>query len=191
MILKFGLLVLDNLYYKNLTRHLYRSITTRKLNNTMKVKKSLVIFAVVFGSVFSSSVAMATNDKKVKEGVKITAVALVKGQEKGFVRFVEENFQPFSLQTEWKTIVTIVTLYNESPSKFLNTDKQTQRDFNEAVLRLNQEASHNPEAIQWLANLEKTTKSINFFWNVDWENLAEKDNTNEEVSEPVSEASGF
>ena len=191
MILKFGLLVLDNLYYKNLTRHLYRSITTRKLNNTMKVKKSLVIFAVVFGSVFSSSVAMATNDKKVKEGVKITAVALVKGQEKGFVRFVEENFQPFSLQTEWKTIVTIVTLYNESPSKFLNTDKQTQRDFNEAVLRLNQEASHNPEAIQWLANLEKTTKSINFFWNVDWENLAIKDNTNEEASEPVSEASGF
>ena len=191
MILKFGLLVLDNLYYKNLTRHLYRSITTRKLNNTMKVKKSLVIFAVVFGSVFSSSVVFATNDKKVKEGVKITAVALVKGQEKGFVRFVEENFQPFSLQTEWKTIVTIVTLYNESPSKFLNTDKQTQRDFNEAVLRLNQEASHNPEAIQWLANLEKTTKSINYFWNVDWENLAEKDNTNEEVSEPVSEASGF
>ena len=157
----------------------------------MKVKKSLVIFAVVFGSVFSSSVAVATNDKKVKEGVKITAVALVKGQEKGFVRFVEENFQPFSLQTEWKTIVTIVTLYNESPSKFLNTSKQTQRDFNEAVLRLNEEANHNPEAIQWLANLEKTTKSINFFWNVDWENLAIKDNTNEEISEPVGETSGF
>lgn len=184
-------MVFDNLYYKNLIRHLYCSITTRELNNTMKVKKSLVIFAVVFGSVFSSSVAVATNDKKVKEGVKITAVALVKGQEKGFVRFVEENFQPFSLQTEWKTIVTIVTLYNESPSKFLNTSKQTQRDFNEAVLRLNEEANHNPEAIQWLANLEKTTKSINFFWNVDWENLAIKDNTNEEISEPVGETSGF
>jgi len=184
-------LIFYYLYYKNLARPLQRSITIKELNNTMKVKRSLVIFAVVFGSVFSSGVAVAKKDKKVKDAAKITAVALVKGQEKGFVRFVEENFHPFSLQTEWKTIVTVVTLYNESPSKFLNIDKQVQRDFNEAVLLLSKEATYSPEGIQWLANLEKTTKSINFFWNVNWENLAPKDSVSEEINEPINEVTGF
>ncbi len=165
------------------------STSKSKLNYTMKVKVNLIIFAVVFGSVFSS-VAVA-KDKKIKEAAKINAVELVKGQEKNFVTYVQDKFQPFSLQSEWKIIVEIVTLYNESPSKFLNLNKQSQQEFDVAVARFTEEATKNPEAIQWVANLEKTTKSIHFLWSVNWDNLATEESKQEEINEPIGVLNGF
>ena len=152
----------------------------------MKVAVYLISLAVVL---FTANAAEA-KDKKSKSS-NVVAVSLTKGQEKEFFVFIEENFHPFSLQTEWKIMAEIVTLYNESSSKFLNTNKQTQQEFNEAVEKWNAEAAKNPEAAQWMANLAKTTKAMNFFWKMDWDNLVPQDKTNEEIGEPISSLNGF
>ena len=152
----------------------------------MKVAVHIISLVVVL---FAENTAEA-KDRKSKSN-SVVAVSLVKGQEKEFVVFIEENFHPFSLQAEWKIMAEVVTLYNESPSKFLNINKKTQQEFNEAIEKWNAEASKNPEAAQWVANLAKTTKAMNFFWKMDWNNLAPQDKISEEIGEPISGLNGF
>jgi hypothetical protein len=169
---------------------LYRSISNSKLNFIMKITVKSIIFAIVFGIVLSG------NESKAKENNRISSntntIALVNTQQKAFELYINEQYTPFTEQEEWKVFVEIVTYYNESPSKFLNVSAEKQQQFKNAVQLLSHSisSSNDDNAKNWLESLKKTSHNINFLWNIDWNSLTPKEETENE-KEPISLLNGF
>lgn len=86
----------------------------------MKTTKKSFIFAAVLGVILSANPSVsfsehAANDSSAK------AQVLARGSEMQFSAYVQENLPKFSKKADWLVIDRIVTLYNQSPSKLLNT----------------------------------------------------------------------
>ncbi len=167
---------------------MYRSISRSKLNFIMKHKVKLVIFVIGFGL---GLISVESNAKENKNT--ISTVGLSKGSEKAFEQYINEQFTPFTEQDEWKVFVEVVTLYNQSPSKFLKINADKQQQFKSAVQLLSHAMnnSHDENAKIWLENLRKTAHNINFLWTVDLESLMPDQDTERLSGEPISMLNGF
>ena len=154
----------------------------------MKITVKSIVFVVVFG------IVLLTNESKAKENNKTSnngkTIALVNAQQKAFELYINEQYTPFTEQEEWKVFVEIVTYYNDSPSKFLNTSAEKQQQFKNAVQLLSHSISNSNDesAKSWLESLKKTSHNINFLWNIDWNGLTPKE---EIEKEPISLLNGF
>ncbi len=167
---------------------MYRSISKSKLNFIMKYTVKLIIFVIGFGLSFISIESNAKEDKST-----VNTVGLSKGREKAFEQYITEHFTPFTEQDEWKVFVEVVTLYNQSPSKLLNVNAETQQQFTSAVKLLNHamKSSNDENAKIWLENVRKTAHNIHFLWTVDWESLTPAHDTERIIGEPISMLNGF
>lgn len=169
---------------------MYRSISNSKLNFIMKITVKSIIFAVVFGIVLLSNESKAVEKSKVRNNTNTIVLANV--QQKAFELYITEQYTPFTEQEEWKVFVEIVTYYNNSPSKFLNVSADKQIQFKNAVQLLNHSISNSTDesAKNWLESLKKTSHNINFLWNLDWNSLTPKEESEIE-KEPISLLNGF
>jgi hypothetical protein len=156
----------------------------------MKFKVKLITFAIVFGVVLGNTELKAKENNKTSNNS--NTIALVNAQEKAFETYVNEHYTPFVEQEEWKVFVEIVTYYNNSPSKFLNVNAEKQQQFKNAVKLLSHSMnnSNDENAKVWFESLKKTSHNINFLWNLDWDSLTPKEET-ENSGEPISLLNGF
>lgn len=137
----------------------------------MKTTKKSFIFAAVLGVILSANPSISFSDSIQNDSSK--AHVLAHGSEIQFSTYVKENLPRFSKKADWLVVDKIVTLYNQSPSKLLNTNKADQKAFNEAVKSLNTKLNrqNDEEADQWSRDLRKTVQHIQFIWNFDINSL--------------------
>lgn len=137
----------------------------------MKSTKRSFIFAAVLGVILSANPSVSFSDSIQNDSSK--AQVLARGSEIQFSTYVKENLPKFSKKADWLVVDKIVTLYNQSPSKLLNTNKADQKAFNEAVKSLNTKLNrqNDEEADQWSRDLRKTAQQIQFIWNFDINSL--------------------
>lgn len=169
---------------------MYRSISRSKLNFIMKFKVNLIIFAIVFGFVVKNNESQAAENNKSSNNTKV--IALVNAQQKVFELYINEQYTPFTEQEEWKVFVEVVTYYNNNPSKLLNVNAETKQQFKSAVYLLSHAMSNsNDESAKvWLESIKKTSHNINFLWNLDWDSLTPKEES-ESIGEPIALLNGF
>lgn len=149
----------------------------KKLNYIMKAIVKSIIVAIVF-----SSASFAAN-QKVDNHPK--AVLLTNGTEKSFFKYVEDKKTRLAKKEDWKTIVGVVTLYNQEPSKFLNMNEDQKLAFNSAVIRLTNKLGNRREASNWKASVLHTANRMNFVWNLNWDNMTPVENTESLVVAPI------
>ena len=156
----------------------------------MKFKVNLIIFAIVFGFVVKNNESQAAENNKSSNNTKV--IALVNAQQKVFELYINEQYTPFTEQEEWKVFVEVVTYYNNSPSKLLNVNAETKQQFKSAVYLLSHAMSNsNDESAKvWLESIKKTSHNINFLWNLDWDSLTPKEES-ESIGEPIALLNGF
>lgn len=137
----------------------------------MKTTKKSFIFAAVLGVILSANPSVSFSDNVQTDSSK--AQVLARGSEVQFSSYVKENLPKFSKKADWRVIDQIVTLYNQSPSKLLNTSKADQMAFNEAVEVLNTKLNRQKDEVadQWSRDLRKTVQQIRFIWNFDIDSL--------------------
>jgi hypothetical protein len=122
-----------------------------------------VIFAVVLGSLFTTTNIVKANDHYSAK----SEILLAKGAEVNFANFMNENAKNFVKKEDWKIFTEIVTLYNASPSKFLKTSAENKAKFNLSVSKVEAKLSkiRGEEAQTWLKSVKVTAGVINFLWN--------------------------
>ena len=137
----------------------------------MKTTKKSFIFAAVLGVILSANPSVSFSDSIQNDSSK--AHVLARGSEIQFSAYVKENLPRFSKKANWLVVDKIVTLYNQSPSKLLNTSQADREAFNEAVKSLNTKLNrqNDEEADQWSRDLRKTAQQIQFIWNFDVNSL--------------------
>lgn len=137
----------------------------------MNSTKKSFIFAAVLGVVLSANPTVSFSGNIQNDSSK--AQVLARGSEIQFSTYVKENLPKFSKKADWLVVDRIVTLYNQSPSKLLNTNQADQLAFNEAVKSLNTKLNRQKgeEADQWARDLRKTVQQIQFIWKFDINSL--------------------
>ncbi len=137
----------------------------------MNSTKKRFIFAAVLGVILSANPSISFSKNIQNDSSK--AQVLARGSEIQFSTYVKENLPRFSKKADWLVVDKIVTLYNQSPSKLLNTTQADQMAFNEAVKSLNTKLNRqkDEEADQWSRDLRKTVQQIQFIWNFDIDSL--------------------
>ncbi len=137
----------------------------------MKTTKKSFIFAAVLGVILSANPTVSFSYSIQNDSSK--AQVLARGSEIQFSTYVKGNLPKFSKKADWLVIDQIVTLYNQSPSKLLNTNKADQMAFNEAVKSLNTKLNRQKDEVadQWSRDLRKTVQQIQFIWKFDIDSL--------------------
>jgi hypothetical protein len=137
----------------------------------MNSTKKSFIFAAVLGVILSANPSVSFSKDVQNDSSK--AQVLARGSEIQFSSYVKENLPKFSKKADWLVVDQIVTLYNQSPSKLMNTTKADQMAFLEAVKSLNTKLNRqkDEQADQWSRDLRKTVQQIQFIWNFDIDSL--------------------
>jgi len=154
----------------------------------MKASVNPSIFAIALCSILTHTEARAEEKNTTSSNTKTIVLAIAK--QRAFETYINEQFTPFTEQEDWNVFVETVTYYNNSPSKFMNVSAERQQQFKNATRLLTHaiENSKDEMAKGWLENLKKTTHNINFIWNLNWDNLAEKEKPQ---TEPTHQLNGF
>ena len=129
----------------------------------MKSTIKSIIFAVALGSLTITANTAFANDL---DSVTHNAL-LAKGTENKFADFMNQKAKKFVKKEEWAVFEQVVTLYNVSPSKFMQVNPETKIAFNEAVKNIDKKLSKmsNDEAAVWKTKVQITANVINFLWN--------------------------
>ena len=142
--------------------------------------KTRVIFAsLILGLGLATTQADAATTTKTDDSPAATKPAsamLVNGSQMQFAAYIGQNVAKFAQTTNWQNFVSVVSLYNQSPSAVLNLSATDRANFNEASAQLtNTLAKHkDANASRWMTQADHTTRMINFLWN---------------ANQPVAEAS--
>jgi hypothetical protein len=129
----------------------------------MKKLIKSVTFAVVFGSLFTTTNISYANDRDTA----VKGTLLVRGAENKFADFMNQKAKRFVKKEDWGFFEQVVTLYNVAPSKLLLANSETKLAFNEAVKNIDKKLERliSDEAKAWRKNVQLTDKVINFLWN--------------------------
>jgi hypothetical protein len=128
----------------------------------MKKSFKTVIFALVFGSFMTTANIVKANDHDSANN----EVILVKGAEVNFADFMSKNAKKLVKTQDWNIFTEVVTLYNASPSKFLNVSADKKEAFSVAVKSIEAKLNkmHRKEAKLWKQKIAKTAAVINVLW---------------------------
>ncbi|UFH53184.1 hypothetical protein [Spirosoma sp. KNUC1025] len=135
--------------------------------------KTRVIFAsVILGlglATTQATAATTTNTDDSPATTKPANAMLVNGSQKQFASYAEQNIIKFTHTTNWQNFMSVVSLYNQSPSAVLTISPADRAKFNEATTQvINTLAKQkNAEAIRWTNQAGYTARMINFLWNAD------------------------
>jgi hypothetical protein len=133
--------------------------------------KSRVIFAsVVLGLglvITQANAATTTNTDDSPAATKPASAMLVNGSQMQFAAYIGHNIGKFAQTTNWKNFMSIVSLYNQSPSAVLTVSPADRAKFNEAAAQVTNTLAKqkNANASNWMNQADHTTRMINFLWN--------------------------
>ncbi|GAB2560581.1 hypothetical protein [Spirosoma aerophilum] len=133
--------------------------------------KSRVIFAsLVLGLglvITQADAATTTNTDDSPAATKPASAMLVNGSQTQFAAFIGQNVAKFAQTTNWQNFMSVVSLYNQSPSAVLSISPADRAKFNEAATQLaNTLAKHKgANASNWMNQADHTVRMINFLWN--------------------------
>ena len=133
--------------------------------------KTRVIFAsLILGLGLASTQATAattTNTDDSPAANKPASTMLVNGSQKLFASYVEQNIAKFVKTTNWQNFMSVVSLYNQSPSAVLTVSAADRAKFNEAIVQVNTQLAKqkSAEASHWINQADHTARMINFLWN--------------------------
>ena len=136
----------------------------------MKSKRSIVallsiLAAVTFGT--NQADAVTSNNDSLKYGTKPSAQKLLsKGSEKEFARFAEQKSVNLVKYTEYRNVMSVVTLYNADPAQFLKLSTEQQDEFRTSAARLMTQLGQirGEEAQTWRQTLSTTAHTMNYLW---------------------------
>ena len=134
--------------------------------------KTRVIFAsVILGLGLATSQATAattTNTDDSPATTKPASAMLVNGSQMQFAAYIGQNVAKFAQTTNWQNFVSVVSLYNQSPSAVLNLSPADRAKFNQAAAQLTNTLAKQKDAAasHWMTQADHTTRMINFIWNV-------------------------
>lgn len=134
--------------------------------------KSRVIFAsLVLGLglvITQANAATTTNTDDSPAATKPASAMLVNGSQKQFAAYIGQNVAKFAQTTNWQNFMSVVSLYNQSPSAVLNISPADRAKFNEAAAQLTNTLAKqkSASASHWMTQADHTTRMINFLWNV-------------------------
>ncbi|SOD79253.1 hypothetical protein [Spirosoma fluviale] len=134
--------------------------------------KSRVIFAsLILGLGLVTTQANAATTINIDDSPaasKPASAMLVNGSQKQFAAYIGQNVAKFAQTTNWQNFMSVVSLYNQSPSAVLNLSPAERAKFNESAAQVqNTLAKHkNANAGHWMNQVDHTTRMINFLWNV-------------------------
>ncbi|AUD04901.1 hypothetical protein [Spirosoma pollinicola] len=133
--------------------------------------KSRVIFAsLVLGLglvITQANAATTTNTDDSPAATKPASAMLVNGSQKQFAAYIGQNVAKFAQTTNWQNFMSVVSLYNQSPSAVLNISPADRAKFNEAATQLTNTLAKQKgaNASHWMNQADHTTRLINFLWN--------------------------
>lgn len=134
--------------------------------------KSRVIFAsLILGLGLMTNQATAattTNTDDSPANSKPASAMLVNGSEKQFAAYVTQNVNKFTRNTNWQNFMSVVSLYNQTPTAVLTISSADRTKFNEAVAQLNNQLAkqNKVEASRWMNQANHTARMINFLWDL-------------------------
>ncbi|MCX6216843.1 hypothetical protein [Spirosoma sp.] len=134
--------------------------------------KTRVIFAsLILGLGLVSTQADAattTNTDDSPAATKPASAMLVNGSQKQFAAYIGQNVVKFAQTTNWQNFMSVVSLYNQSPSAVLALSPAERTKFNEAATQLQNTLvkQKNANASHWMNQADYTTRMINYLWNV-------------------------
>ena len=132
--------------------------------------KSRVIFAsLVLGlgvMTYQANAATTTNTDDSPAATKPASAMLVNGSQKQFASYVEQNVAKFAHTTNWQNFMSVVSLYNQSPSAVLNISPADRTKFNDAIaqIKIQLVKQNNADASRWMNQADHTARMINFLW---------------------------
>lgn len=133
--------------------------------------KSRVIFAsLILGLGLAATQADAATTISIDDSStanKTAATRPVDGSEKQFTSYIEQNVAKFAHSTNWQNLMSVVSLYNQSPATVLTISPADRAKFNEAVAQLNTQLArqNDAEASHWSNLVNYQARMINFLWN--------------------------
>ncbi len=133
--------------------------------------KSRIIFAsLILGLVLTttqSNAATTTNTDDSPATTKPASAMLVNGSQMQFAAYIGQNTAKFAQTTNWQNFMSVVSLYNQSPSAVLTISPADRAKFNEAAAQLTNTLAKQKDAnaSRWMNQADHTTRMINFLWN--------------------------
>ena len=133
--------------------------------------KTRVIFASLIlglGLAATQANAATTNHDDSPAANKPASTMLVNGSQKLFASYVEQNIAKFATTTNWQNFMSVISLYNQNPTAVLTISPANRAKFNEGTAQVINKLTkqNNAEAKNWLAQVDHTSRMINFLWNV-------------------------
>ena len=133
--------------------------------------KTRIIFAsLVLGlglAATQANAATTTNTDDSPAATKPASAMLVNGSQMQFAAYIGQNIGKFAQTTNWQNFVSVVSLYNQSPSAVLAISPADRAKFNEAAAQLTNTLAKQKDAnaSRWMNQADHTTRMINFLWN--------------------------
>ncbi|MFD2933377.1 hypothetical protein [Spirosoma flavum] len=133
--------------------------------------KSRIIFAsLILGlglATTQADAATTTNTDDSPAANKPASAMLVNGSQMQFAAYIGQNIAKFAQTTNWQNFMSVVSLYNQSPSAVVTLSTDDRAKFNEAATQLTNKLAKQKDAnaIRWMNQADHTTRMINFLWN--------------------------
>ncbi len=133
--------------------------------------KTRIIFAsLILGlglTATQANAATTTNTDDSPAATKPASAMLVNGSQMQFAAYIGQNIGKFAQTTNWQNFVSVVSLYNQSPSAVLTISPADRAKFNEAAAQLTNTLAKQKDAnaSRWMTQADHTTRMINFLWN--------------------------
>ena len=126
-------------------------------------------------TISQANAATTTNTDDSPANNKPASALLVNGTQTQFAVYVGHSLGKFAQTTQWVDFMNVVMLYNQNPAAVLTLSPADRATFNEAsaVVLKKLASQKGPEAARWMNQAHRTTRLINFLWDV---NLPQTDN---------------
>lgn len=135
----------------------------------MKTRNILTSVILAAGLTISqANAATTTNTDDSPANTKPASALLVNGTQTQFAVYVGYNLGKFAQTTQWVDFMNTVMLYNQNPAAVLTLSSADRTTFNEAsaVVLKKLASQKGTEAAQYLNQAHRTTRLINFLWDV-------------------------
>ena len=119
-------------------------------------------------TISQANAATTTNNDDSPANTKPASAMLVNGTQTQFAVYVGHSLGKFAQTTQWVNFMNVVMLYNQSPAAVLLLSPADRATFNEAsaVVLKKLASQKGTEAAQYLNQAHRTTRLINFLWDV-------------------------
>jgi len=115
-----------------------------------------------------ANAATTTNTDDSRANNKPASALLVNGTQTQFAVYVGHSLGKFAQTTQWVNFMNVLMLYNQNPAAMLTLSPADRATFNEAsaVVLKKLASQKGPQAAGYLNQVHRTTRLINFLWNV-------------------------